>query len=259
MKDIVNRLIRKLKNRLRQQKMSRKQAVLQNFLLSVLVIVLGSLILRSYIDNYSIEAMTEKWCEEMYFGDAEILAVMEYEGVKYPMKDVIIGRETAGGERYEANLTFQREKPWRWVCTAYAYNASPVEYVLDMQYIEDWGNDIYRVTQQSDIGIFPELLNAEWVEAAYVPTHVMEGMEPGPDSHMSLQVGIQFEESDAANGGQWHRSELTYWVNLDRMEVEQIYFQPIQYDGKDAQLWISEDRMVFIARKLMEMLPASLK
>ena len=72
---------------------------------------------------------------------------------------------------------------------------------------------------------------------------------------MSLMVGIQFEESEAAGRGEWHQSQLTYWVNLDSMEVEHTYFEPIAVNGKAAELWISEERMKFIAEKLMESLP----
>ena len=72
---------------------------------------------------------------------------------------------------------------------------------------------------------------------------------------LSLMVGIQFEESEAANRGEYHQSQLTYWVNLDTMEVEQTYFKPFPYKGSEGTLWLSEERMVFIAETLMDLIP----
>ncbi|MBQ8563512.1 MAG: hypothetical protein IJ443_06455, partial [Firmicutes bacterium] len=197
----------------------------------------------------------DQWCEANLFGEAEIVATLDYEEDKHQQKEVVIGKEMPNGQRYEAKLFLYRENPWKWVCSGSSYFADGIDYTVDPEHIEDWGNDIYRFTRQENLGMFPELVLAEWVEAAYVPTHVMEGMEPGPGSHMSLMVGIQFEESQAAKQGQWEQSQITYWVNLDTMEVEHTYFEPIAMNGKAAELWMSDERMVFIAEKLMEAAP----
>ena len=250
-------MIKKLKDRLRYHKLSRKQAALQNLLLTAFVLLLGVFGLRAYADAHSVEAAVEKWCEEMYFGEAEILSVLEYEEDGRPWKDVTIGKKLPNGDRYEAKLSLKQKNPWRWEYTGNGmWVTAPMEYTVEPEYIQDWGNDIYRITRQVDVGMFSELTQAEWIEWAYVPTHVMEGLEPGPDSHMSLMVGIQFEESEAANRGEWQQSQLTFWVNLDSMEVEQTYFQqPFPYKGSEGTLWLSEARMVFIAETLMELMP----
>ena len=62
-------MIKKLKHLLRYHKLSRKQAALQNLLLTVIVVLIGMFGLRAYSSNYSPEAMVDQWCRENYFGD----------------------------------------------------------------------------------------------------------------------------------------------------------------------------------------------
>ncbi len=237
---------------LRTHRRSRRHAALQNLCFTLLLATICVILTRGYIADHSVEAVVEDWCRENFFGDGEIVAILEYEVDRHQQKEVTISKELENSERCDAKVFLYRENPWKWVYTGSSYHTEAIDYTVNPEYIEDWGNDIYRFTRQENLGMFPELVLAEWVEAAYVPTHVMEGLEPGPDSHMSLMVGIQFEESEAAKRGEWHQSQLTFWVNLNSMEVEQTYFRPIVTKGKEAQLWLSDERMVFIAEKLME-------
>ena len=245
----------RMKRWLKTHRRSRKHAALQNLCCALLLAVIGAVLLRGYAADVSTEAAVRQWCEDNFFGEGDIVAVLEFEEDRHQQKEVTISKELPDGERCDAKIFLYRQNPWKWVYSGSSYFAESIDYTVDPEHIEDWGNDIYRFTRQEDLGMFPELVLAEWVEAAYVPTHVMEGLEAGPGSHISLMVGIQFEESEAAGRGQWHQSQLTYWVNLDSMEVEHTYFEPIAVNGKAAELWISEERMVFIAQKLMDAAP----
>ncbi|MBQ8563500.1 MAG: hypothetical protein IJ443_06395 [Firmicutes bacterium] len=255
----MRKYFEKGKRWLRTHRRSRAQAALQNICAVLLFTVLSVLLLQGYAADHSVEAAVKQWCEENMFGKAEILAVLEYEEDKHQQKEVVIGKEMENGDRYEAKLSLYKENPLKWVRTGFAHNNAPVDYDIEGSLIEDWGNEIYRFPGEAVGGIFPELIEAEWVEVAYVPTHVMEGLEPGPDSHMSLQVGLQFTETEAAKRGDWEQAQMTYWVNLDSMEVEQTNFHGVQRGGKEAQLWLSEERMIFMAEKLMAAIPAAEK
>lgn len=236
---------------IKTHKRSRGHATSQNLCIATFLIVLCVILIRGYAADNSLEAVTEAWCKDNLFGEAEVLATITYTDSYPKEKTVIIGKEMPNGERYEAELTMLRKNPLKWENIGCSYSTVEIDYMVDESGIEDWGNDIYRFSAKEVSNMFTEFYDVAWVDVAYVYTQVMEGMEPGPESHMSLLVRIQYTETEAGMNNQWEIAEISYYVNLETMEVEQTRFQPIQFDGKDAELWMSEERMVFVAEKLM--------
>lgn len=254
----MRRCLEKGKQWIRTHRRSRRHAALQNLCFALFLTALCVVLLRGYAASNSVEAAVDKWCEENLFGEAEILSILTYEEGKHNQKEVVIGKELSNGDRYEAKLFMSKKNPLKWENTGCSYFTEAIDYAVDRTLIEHWENDtnaFYRFSGKAVQGIFPELVGAVWVDAVFVPTYVMEGMEPGPDSHMSLMVGIQFTETEDSKHRQWEQAELTYWINLRTMEVKKIDFHLTTVDGKTAELWMSEERMEFIAEKLMEALP----
>lgn len=237
-------MIKKLKHRLRYHKLSRKQATLQNLLLTALVILLGVFGLRAYADVHSMEAAIEAWCEEMYFGEAEILSVLEYEEDGLTWKDVTIGKVMPNGDRYEAQLSLKQKNPWRW---EYAHSAmwvtSPMEY--------DIGDGTPKDLKNTFIG-FEEFDELHAFDNHTTPTVVSDGTVT--EVKLIPTITVMARQAKEKGGVTYMREYGFSWYP-ETGEVKTMWYDRVLMDdGSEGTLWLSEERMVFIAETLRELM-----
>ena len=237
-------MIKKLKHRLRYHKLSRKQAALQNLLLTALVVMIGVLGLRTYADTHSMEAAVKTWCEEMYFGEAEILSVLEYEDNGRPWKDVTIGKQLPNGERYEAQLSLKQKNPWRWEFTGNAmWVTSPMKY------------DIGAGTPEALADMFIGFENFDELYVFDTPTTYTAMSEDGvSDVRLIPTITVVAKQAKKIDGVTYMR-DYSFCLYPETGEIRTMSKDPVvMANGREGTLWLSEERMIFIAEKLIELM-----
>ncbi len=244
MRTTENRLINKLKSRLRYHKLSRKQAALQNLMLTALVVMIGVLGLQTYEDSHSPEAVIKEWCEKMYFGEAEILSTLDYRGEKHPYKDVVIGKQLPNGERYEAKLTMEQRNPWRWEFTGSAmWNTAPMEY------------DIGDGSPEALADMFIGFENFDELYVFDTPTTYTAMSEEGvSDVRLIPTITVAAKQAEKIDSVTYMR-DYSFCLYPETGEIRTMSKDPVvMTNGREGTLWLSEERMVFIAEKLMELM-----
>ena len=238
-------MIKKLKHRLWYHKLSRKQAALQNLLLTALVVVIGVLGLQAYADRHSPEAVINEWCEKMYFGEAKILSTLDYQGAKHPNKDVVISKQLSNGDQYEAKLTMEQKNPWRWEFAGSAmWNTAPMEY------------DIGDGSPEALKDMFMGFENFDELYVFDTPT-TYTAMDEGRVSDVRLiptitVVAKQARKIDSVT----YMRDYSFCLYPETGEIRTMSKDPVvMANGREGTLWLSEERMVFIAEKLMEAIP----
>lgn len=252
----MRRYFEKRKEWIRTHRRSRRHAALQNLCFTLILFLLSAVLLRGYIAVNSVEATMEKWCEENLFGKAEIVAMLEYEEDKHQHKEIIISKETSDGERYEAKLHLLQENPWRWVCMGSSYGNTPKASRIDEKYVETYSNGASIIYADAIEAMFPEFIDYKFLHAAYTTVHIVEDEDTVNNSYQGFQVYIQYDYNhDEITPEILLYESTSFRMNLDTGEIEAVDFEPFELNGKETRLWLSEERMAFIAEKLMDAIP----
>jgi len=236
-----------MKRFLKMHRLPRKQAALQNLLLTVIVVLIGMFGLRAYSSNYSPEAMVEKWCRENYFGEAEIYSRKIYEDGQ--TVDLHFGRETREGEHYRGYMSLERRSFNRWDrLSGTAWQTTPV--TCEGMIIRKTGEEKDRKTYLIELAdaAFFEFFGADLV----VTLHNAGGRK-------LAEVKVLYREKSSAMDSP--ASEIVrFTADLDEricLESECRWF--IQSGGgrvefRRVKFEFSEERMVYIAETLTEAL-----
>ena len=250
----MRRYLEKGKQWIRIHRRSRRHAALQNLCFTLLLLALSAVLLRGYIAANSVEAAVEKWCEENLFGEAEILSILTYEEEQHNQKEVVIGKELSNGDRYEAKLFMDRKNPLKWENTGCSYFTEAIDYMVDEELIEKDGEFSHVFPRKAVQGIFPELTDVSFVFARYMEVQFLgdegrtEGRYPG------FEVYLEYDETEVKPEALLYNDSM-FRLNLETGEIVHSEFKTVTANGKKATLWMSEERMEFIAEKLMEALP----
>ncbi len=240
-------------------RMSRKQATLQNLCLSLLLVTLFVVLARGYMADNSVEVAVQQWCEENFFGEAEIAATITFEEDKHQQKQVFIEKVLKNGQRYEARLDLLRENPWKWVCASSSYSIAAKEISILDDLIEMQGNAAV-IPAEAVQGSFPEFAGCQFLQAMYSTVHIMEDKNTINNSHPAFQVyaGYHYDVGEITPELLLYGSS-SFRMNLETGEMEAVDFEPFVLDGKEATLWVSDERLKRFIHTLMETLPEQKK
>ena len=252
--------IEKMRRWLKMHRMSRKQATLQNLCLTLLFAALFVVLARGYMADHSVEAAVEQWCEENFFGEAEIVAAITFEEDKHQQKQIFIEKVVDEDLRYEARLDLLRENPWKWVCVGSSYSNSPKEENLIVDLIEKGGERVWVIPAEAVQGSFPEFAGCQFLEAMYTTVHIVEDENTVNNSYPGFQVyaGYSYDVDEITPELLLYGSS-SFRMNLRTGEMGAVDFEPFEMDGKEATLWVSDERLKRFVHTLMETLPAPKK
>lgn len=248
-------MIKKLKERLRYHKLSRKQTTLQNLCFALLLGLFCMVLIRGYMADHSEEAAVERWCEENFFGEAKIAATITFEEDKHQQKQIFIEKVLKNGQRYEARLDLLRENPWKWVCMGSSYSTAAKEFSILDDLIEMQGNAAV-IPAEAVQGSFPEFAGCQFLQAMYSTVHIMEDKNTVNNSHPAFQVyaGYHYDVGEITPELLLFGSS-SFRMNLETGEMESVDFEPFVLDGKEAALWVSDERLKRLIHALMDILP----
>ena len=238
----MRRYLEKGKQWIRTHRRSRRHAALQNLCFTLLLLTLSAVLLRGYIAANSVEAAVEKWCEENLFGEAEILSILTYEEEQYNQKEVVIGKELSNGDRYEAKLFMDKKNPLKWENTGCSYFTEAIDYA-DKATPEEMKECFLELAPYAQIYVEQE---------AYTSTSIGENNEILEVKLIPSVMILALQETKIDDTA--YRQNLRITMDLETGEIRSN-IQPLIINGKEATLWMSEERMEFIAEKLMEALP----
>ena len=231
-------LLTKIRRWTKVHRMSRKQATLQNFLLSTVLILLIC-IMAPYLRNQqeaTVEELIDQWYSEQMFGEGEIVAVQSFQEGDVKYLDVIVSKFSPSGESYDARLYLRQEEPWKWGSVGWDYGYISVEYRVE-----------HRIEKSDPIYAFTEFNTAE-------SSHV-EIQENSSGAPISVTVSIHFSDIP---GYDEDCADTTFQVDLQTGNAVLLQ-QGVHYAQRygDSQLerietWLSEPRMVQIAQVLVE-------
>ena len=253
---MVRKVFARWKRWLKTHRRSRKQATLQNLCCALLLAVLGAVLLRGYAADVSAEAAVRQWCGDNFFGEAEIVAEITFKGDKHQQKQVFLEKVLDNGDRYEAGVYLVRENPWKWRAAGSFYGTEPASFRLDESLIQTYGERAHIIPSEALAGMFPELAECKFLHASYSTVHIVEDEDTADNSYpaFSIYINFEYEIEDVTPEILLYESS-SFRLNLETGEIEAVDFEPYILNGKEAVLWMSEERMKFIAEKLMESLP----
>lgn len=248
-------MIKKLNERLRYHKLSRKQTTLQNLCFALLLGLFCMVLTRGYMTDNSVEAAVQQWCEENFFGEAEIAAAITFEEDKHQQKQVFIEKVLKNGQHYEARLNLLRENPWKWVCVSSSYSTAAKEISILDDLIEMQGSAAV-IPAEAVQGSFPEFAGCQFLQAMYSTVHIMEDKNTVNNSHPAFQVyaGYHYDVGEITPELLLFGSS-SFRMNLETGEMESVDFEPFVLDGKEAALWVSDERLKQLIYTLMDILP----
>lgn len=254
-------LQQKLKRFLRDHKRSRREAAFQNLLAACLLLILAFVTVQGYAADHTVEKAVEDWCRSNMFGEGEICAVRTYEEEGVRSKDVIVSKHAEDGCRYEARVFLERENPLKWISCGSAWSGAPIPEKLqadEMGVVK--GEDYAELPAEAISSLFMEFNQACGAEAILIrERNDKGGSESSDDSNdsdgtekqnLSLRVWIYLSEAPRSMAD----AEIIFLVDLDTREVVSSVFKPVAIDGVTYEYWISEERMIFIAEKIKEVI-----
>lgn len=250
----MRRYFEKGKHWIKTHRRSRRHAALQNLCIALFLTALCAVLLRGYAASNSIEAAVDKWCGENMFGEAEILSILTYEEGNHNKREVVIGKELSNGDRYEAKLFMSRKNPLKWVNSGCSYFTEGIDYAVDEGMIERDGEFSYVFPRKAVQGIFPELTDVTFVFARYMEVQFVDDEGRTVDSYPGFEIYFEFSETEVKPEALLYDDSM-FRVNLETGEIAVSEFEPVTIDGREAILWMSEERMLFMAEKLMDALP----
>ena len=230
--------IGKVRRWLKTHRMSRKQATLQNFLLSAALILVICIMAPQLWERQevTVENLVEQWCTEQMFGEANIVATQAFRESGTDYMDVIISKTAPSGEHYEARLYLKQEEPRKWSSVGWDYGYVSVEYLVEQ-----------RMEGSDPIHAFVEFNAAE---SSHV--EIQDDIYGMPEL---VTVSVHFEDIP---GYDKDCADTTFRVNLKTGETALLQ-QGVHYAQRygDSQIerietWLPEPRMVQIAQVLVE-------
>ena len=224
--------IKQLKTFICTHRLPRKQAALQNLLLTVIVVLIGMFGLRAYAEAYTVEQAVDQWCQQHYFGEGEIYAKINFDYDEMPHCFVYFGRPAEDGER-SACLYVRQVNRWKWEPFGWHYVSEPrkihtgemEQYLSSFPEFDGFWNYSCMKDQTQNQG------NQLWMSVSHAPWY--ENYTEMPEEE--VQTAVEFT------------------VNLDTGTVTEssfpTYRAQIYGDSnlEEIQFWLSEERMVHIA------------
>ena len=105
-------------------------------------------------------------------------------------------------------------------------------------------------------GRFPEFAGCQFLQAMYSTVHIMEDKNTVNNSHPAFQVyaGYHYDVGEITPELLLFGSS-SFRMNLETGEMESVDFEPFVLDGKEAALWVSDERLKQLIYTLMDILP----
>ena len=234
-------------------RMSRKQALLRNVVLLLAFAFVMVWLVRSYAAAGTPEQAVKEWCSRNFFGEAAVDSICTYTMNDTEHQDVYISKTDEEGNRYEATIYLEKKNPLKWISTGFAYRKGPCIYQLeDDQTLESLAG---REGKMRYRGSFADLFS-EFGGCAFSSDVVLSKNEKG-EKLLCIEVGYLQSLVDSTPAVM-----VNFQVNLDTGVCTTHKMQRIiEENGTSADgawptgiLWISEERMRFVAETIYEIL-----
>lgn len=243
--------MRKIQTAWNRHRASRKQVTIRNVIILLILVTITAFLVRTYMNENSMEQAVKNYCTEYFFGPAKIDAVQTYQYEGKQQKSVYISKTTEAGERYEAIVYLERDNPLKWGATGSAYYSAPAVYDShDLESETDAG-------QENLADMFSALGNPMSSEVILTQNELGQNL-------LSTKVNYLMRVVDS-----FPTTCIEFQVNLDTETCVYSKVEPIPGESEDEgqtwagesgtldqlnqpvrDLWLSDDYMVFMAKTI---------
>ena len=237
-------------------RLSRKHALLRNVVLLLAFAFVMVWLVRSYAAAGTPEQAVKEWCSRNFFGEAAVDSICTYTMNDTEHQDVYISKTDEEGNRYEATIYLEKKNPLKWISTGSAYRDDPCTYEMGEDQIaeqrsENEGEFIYD-------GAFYKLFSE--FGGFFGTSEAILSRNENEEKLLRLKVGYLLRSIDSTT-----TTTVDFQVNLDTGACTSDGTQRVPRGGSNGdsgvgfavpmgELWISEERMQFMAETIYEIL-----
>lgn len=155
--DSMKKYFHKLRRFFRARRRTRKKAVWQNALIAIILAAVCIFALKGYAEENTFEAALDQYCEKNFFIDAEVAAVVTYEG-KFSAderlnKNAVIRRYISEDEYYQAIIMAYKSNPLKWTTSGSAVSDNLQTIKFSPEMIKKTGKNTYDFSEAGIPGI----------------------------------------------------------------------------------------------------------